>query len=96
MGWIMHSVSPKSVALRVIGHYFMSAPLPSQQQTLDEIVSEILHAGKNLNRTTLCIKLVSRIELACSVEEEQHYCQLLGLLFGDSGLAHAPLIERKI
>lgn len=78
----MHNISPKSAAMYAVARYFESAALPSQQETLGQIVAEILRAGKNLNRTAVCTRLVRRIELAGSAEEEQHYRELLGLLFG--------------
>ncbi|KHD99234.1 two-component-system connector protein YcgZ [Pantoea stewartii] len=78
----MHNISPKSAAMYAVARYFESAALPSQQETLSQIVAEILRAGKNLNRTAVCTRLVRRIELAGSAEEEQHCRELLGLLFG--------------
>jgi hypothetical protein len=34
-----------------------------------------------LNRKSLCTKLLRRLELASTTEEEHHYHQLIGLLF---------------
>jgi len=42
---------------------------------------EILRSGKNLNRKAICTKLLRRLEVAASVEEERHYQTLIGLLF---------------
>lgn len=64
-----------------ISRYFAKANLPSQQETLGEIVTEILTDGRNLNRKTLCTKLLSRLERASGPEEERHYNGLIGLLF---------------
>lgn len=64
-----------------IAAYFSRASLPSQQETLGSIVVEILRSGRNLNRKAICTKLVSRLELASSPEEEHHYHQLIALLF---------------
>ncbi|HAB23719.1 MAG: regulatory protein YcgZ [Pantoea sp.] len=64
-----------------IAHYFKKATLPCEQETLGQIVVEILRAGKQLNRKTLCTKLLARLELAASPEEEQHYQKLISLLF---------------
>lgn len=64
-----------------IAHYFKKATLPCEQETLGRIVVEILRAGKQLNRKTLCTKLLARLEVACSPEKEQHYQKLIGLLF---------------
>jgi len=64
-----------------IARYFSSASLPSQQETLGHVVVEILRSGKILNRKTLCTRLLCRMEAAVSVEEEQHYQELVRLLF---------------
>ncbi|MBK0098939.1 two-component-system connector protein YcgZ [Erwinia sp. S63] len=53
---------------------------PTQQETLGEIVVEILSAGKTLNRKSLCMSLLARADRASSAEEEQHYQKLIGLL----------------
>ncbi|CAX59826.1 MULTISPECIES: regulatory protein YcgZ [Erwinia] len=68
-----------------ISRYFNEAVLPSQQETLGQIVVEILRSGKNLNRKSLCSKLLTRLELASGPEQEQHYHELIGLLFGRRG-----------
>ncbi len=64
-----------------ISHYFAKADLPTQQETLGQVVVEILSDGRHLNRKSLCTKLLSRLEKAKGPEEEQHYHMLLGLLF---------------
>ena len=61
--------------------YFEKAALPTQQETLGQVVVEILSDGRNLNRKSLCTKLLSRLEKADGPEEEEHYHMLLGLLF---------------
>ncbi|AIX50951.1 MULTISPECIES: regulatory protein YcgZ [Pantoea] len=71
--------APNSV--EAIANYFSKASLPSQQETLGQIVVEILREGRNLNRKSICTKLLRRLELATEAEEEQHYHQLIGLLF---------------
>lgn len=71
--------APNSV--EAIASYFSKASLPSQQETLGQIVVEILREGRNLNRKSICTKLLRRLELAAEAEEEQHYHQLIGLLF---------------
>ncbi len=42
-----------------ISQYFSKAELPTQQETLGEIVVEILSAGRHLNRKSICTKLLS-------------------------------------
>ena len=64
-----------------IAQYFEKAALPTQQETLGQVVVEILSDGRNLNRKSLCTKLLSRLERADGPEEEKHYHMLLGLLF---------------
>lgn len=68
-----------------IAQYFSKASLPSQQETLGQIVVEILREGRNLNRKSICTKLLHRSELASGSEEEHHYHQLIGLLFDREG-----------
>ncbi len=68
--------------MSAIARYFERATLPTQQETLGTIVSEILRAGKILNRTAICTKLIRRLELSESSEEEQHFRELLSILFG--------------
>ncbi len=64
-----------------IAQYFEKAALPTQQETLGQVVVEILSDARNLNRKTLCTKLLSRLGRADGPEEEEHYHILLGLLF---------------
>ncbi|MDR9890361.1 regulatory protein YcgZ [Pseudenterobacter timonensis] len=68
-------------AASAITRYFNKAALPTQQETLGQIVVEILREGKILNRKSLCTKLLSRLEMTCDKEEETHYHTLIGLLF---------------
>ena len=63
------------------GHLADSATAIAQQETLGQVVVEILSDGRNLNRKSLCTKLLSRLEKANGPEEEHHYHMLLGLLF---------------
>lgn len=65
-----------------ISRYFNEAILPSQQETLGQIVVEILRSGRNLNRKAICSRLLTRLELATGHEQERHYQELIGLLFG--------------
>ncbi|ORM65474.1 two-component-system connector protein YcgZ [Pantoea rodasii] len=70
-----------SKATDAIERYFNKASLPSQQETLGQVVVEILRSGRLLSRKTLCTKLICRLEQAKSKEEELHYQQLIGLMF---------------
>lgn len=64
-----------------ITRYFAKANQPTQQETLGEIVTEILLDGRNLNRKALCTKLLKRLEHASDTEEENHYNVLIRMLF---------------
>lgn len=64
-----------------IAQYFTKANMPTQQETLGQIVVEILNDGRNLNRKSLCAKLLRRLDQASCPEEEGHYNALIGLLF---------------
>lgn len=73
---VSHSASAGNIA-----NYLTKACSQSQQETLGQLVVEILMSGKNLNRKALCSKLLTRLEAATSAEEEAHYQALIGLLF---------------
>ncbi len=60
--------------------YLNNVPLFKQDETMGQIVVEILRAGKNLNRKALCSRLLHRIEVAGSAEEERHYQELIRLV----------------
>lgn len=77
----MQQNSYASDSAGAINQYFAKTSLPSQQETLGQIVVEILKDGKNLNRKMLCTKLLGRLERATDSEQENHYHQLIGLLF---------------
>ncbi|NIF23978.1 regulatory protein YcgZ [Candidatus Pantoea multigeneris] len=64
-----------------IANYFSKASAPTQQETLGQIVVEILRAGKILNRKAICTRLLRRLEVAANQEEELHYQTLIGMLF---------------
>ncbi|MFG1172672.1 regulatory protein YcgZ [Erwiniaceae bacterium CAU 1747] len=64
-----------------IARYFDKADQIEQQETLGEIVVEILTDGRSLNRKSICTKLLCRLENASDSEEESHYQTLIGLLF---------------
>ncbi|THB84399.1 two-component-system connector protein YcgZ [Pantoea allii] len=64
-----------------IARYFNQANSPSQQETLGSVVVEILRAGHSLSRKTICSKLLSRLELAATPEEESHLQELIAMLF---------------
>lgn len=61
--------------------YISNAALPSQQETLGQVVVEILRAGQSLNRKALCSRLIRRLEQATGPEEEQQLHLLIGMLF---------------
>lgn len=61
--------------------YFVKADTPTQQEILGQIVVEILLSGRTLNRKSLCMSLLARVDKAQSPEEEKNYHELVGLLF---------------
>lgn len=77
----MRQTGHRLTAASDIARYFNQAGLPCEQETLGRIVVEILRAGDQLSRKTLCAKLLTRLDLAASPEEEQHYQKLISLLF---------------
>ncbi|WP_213715677.1 regulatory protein YcgZ [Cedecea lapagei] len=64
-----------------IARYFSRVAPPSEQETMGQIVLEILSDGRNLNRKAICTKLLSRLDRVSEPEEEKHYHALLGMLF---------------
>ncbi|EFW3003350.1 two-component-system connector protein YcgZ, partial [Shigella flexneri] len=56
----MHQNSVTLDSAGAITRYFAKANLPTQQETLGEIVTEILKDGRNLSRKSLCAKLLCR------------------------------------
>lgn len=50
----MHQNSVTSDSAGAITRYFAKANLPTQQETLGEIVTEILKDGRNLTKVALC------------------------------------------
>jgi len=64
-----------------IAAYFNKASMPTQQETLGLIVSEILKEGRSLSRLSICTKLLHRVELTENEEEIAHYNELIGLFF---------------
>lgn len=66
---------------QAITSYFKKVNLPTQQETLGLIVSEILTKDQKLSRLAICTKLLRRAELASSEEEIAHYNTLIALIF---------------
>lgn len=64
-----------------IADYFSRVNLPSQQETLGSVVSEILRSGQTLNRKAICIRLIVRLDNASSAAEEQQQHALIELYF---------------
>lgn len=64
-----------------ITSYFKKASLPTQQETLGLIVSEILTEDQKLSRLAICTKLLRLAGMASSEEEITHYNTLIALIF---------------
>ena len=73
----MHQNSVTSDSAGAITRYFAKANLPTQQETLGEIVTEILKDGRNLSRKSLCAKLLCRLEQATGEEEQKTFIMAL-------------------
>jgi len=72
----------QNVVIPDTGRFISNAAQPSQQETLGQVVVEILRAGHNLNRKAICSRLIRRLEQAAGPEEEQQLHSLIGMLFG--------------
>ena len=56
--------------------------LPSLEQTLGQVVMEILQEGMMVNRPSICTKLLSRLSESTTPDQEKHHKKLIGMLFG--------------
>ncbi|WP_313773988.1 regulatory protein YcgZ [Enterobacter huaxiensis] len=74
------NLAPSS-AESAITLYFNKNNIPSQQETLGLIVSEIIKENVQLSRMTICTKLLRRIEESFCEEEKAHYNGLIALFF---------------
>lgn len=74
------NLAPSS-AESAITLYFNKNNIPSQQETLGLIVSEIIRENVQLSRMTICTKLLRRIEESSCEEEKAHYNGLIALFF---------------
>jgi len=83
METIMHQNPQNTGSQGNIAAYFSRATMPSQQETLGAIVVEILRSGRSLNRKSICMRLLARVDAATSQEEEHHLQELISLLFRD-------------
>ncbi len=66
---------------RRCAQYFEKPRFQRNRKTLGELWLKFLATERNLNRKSLCTKLLSRLQRKRGAEEEQHYHMLLGLLF---------------
>ena len=54
--------------------------VPSREETLGDIVIEILRAGECITRRTVCLKLAARLSKTDDPIVEAHLGELIGLL----------------
>lgn len=66
--------------INALANFFSNTLLSAQHHTLGEIVLEILSEGKNLNRQSMCSKLLHRVELVSKPEDKQHYFSLIAMM----------------
>jgi hypothetical protein len=45
------------------------------------VVVGLLHEGKRLSRSAICAKLLYRLEMAGTPEQDAHYRELIGMMF---------------
>ena len=58
------------------------AAVPSHQETLGEVVMEILKSGMTVNRQSICAKLLSRLADVSEPDLETQHHELIAMLFG--------------
>ena len=56
-------------------------PLPSCEETLGEVVMELLRTKKTISKYTLCLAMIARIDATNDPQLEAHLYQALGLIF---------------
>lgn len=56
--------------------------VPSHQETLGQVVMEILKSGMTVNRQSICAKLLSRLAEVSHPDLEKHHHELIAMLFG--------------
>ncbi|MBS0852987.1 two-component-system connector protein YcgZ [Enterobacter sp. JGM127] len=71
----------RSAAEAALIVYFNKKMLPTPEETLGAIVSEILKERVQLSRMTICSKLLGKIEMATDEDEIAHYNSLIALFF---------------
>ncbi|MBV4365166.1 regulatory protein YcgZ [Erwinia sp. BNK-24-b] len=62
--------------------YFSADAVPSHQETLGQVVMEILKCGMTVNRQSICAKLLSRLADSQQADLEKHHHELIAMLFG--------------
>jgi len=77
----MHQNETTTNTVRDIARYFGNDTQPSEKETLGQVILEILHVGKSLNRKAICSALIRRLSQSTGPQEEQHYQKLIGMLF---------------
>ncbi|MDC9121697.1 regulatory protein YcgZ [Escherichia coli] len=80
----MHQNSVTLDSAGAITRYFAKANLHTQQETLGEIVTEILKDGRNLSRKSLCAQTSLPTGTRDWEEEQKHYNALIGLLLNNA------------
>jgi len=61
--------------------YFSKVTHPSQIELLGRITVEILRQDRRLTRTSVCLKLIGKLDCIEDPVEAAHLRELLGLLF---------------
>lgn len=69
---------------KALAHPFEMADMiiPTQQETLGQIVSDILRAGQMVSRKTICARLLTKLGETSCEKMERHYHGVLALVLG--------------
>lgn len=81
LGLNMHREGRTSNTASAITAYFQKVTVASQQETLGNVVGEILREGRGLSRMAICTKLLHRADNATNDTEAEHYNELIKLFF---------------
>ena len=77
-----NSLNPKAESDVSLYFSVSDQVVPSHQETMGEVVMEILKSGMTVNRQSICARLLSRMSNASHSHLEKHHHELIAMLFG--------------
>ncbi|QHM72140.1 putative two-component-system connector protein YcgZ [Mixta intestinalis] len=74
--------TPEAGCKPVQPYAMADSTIPTRQETLGQVVEDILRAGQSVNRKAICSRLLVKLDGAAGTEMETHYHGLLALVLG--------------